>query len=224
METLAAFVLAIVLLVKMLLRLKIYVSVAYKRQGADDLLSVDVSLMRKFVSYHMEVPVIRVFKQQGLPWTEARLATDGGELAPRVDREERYVKNISDIFLHHGAEWRQMIHELVDFSHWYQSLVRRLNHKLLCENLYWRTRLGMEDAATTGLGVGLFWLLKSEGLIYLKQRFPFSSSPILKVEPDYTSAGLEVDFRCIFSIRMGNLMNAALSLLNVPGKVVNDSG
>lgn len=201
-------------------RVKIRICLQYHRQGTDDILSVDVYLLNRMLEYRLEIPVIKLTKDSGQP--DVKVQKVGPGLETHAE-SERYVLNPVDIYLHHPQKWRQIIHEINFYIHLYRRFARQLQRNMTCEGFYWQTRFGNDDAALTGMIVGAFWVIKSEILVMLQRRLKFSAMPNIKVIPVYDSAVFEVAFKCIFAIRVGNVINAMFSLVNFPQKEVKSS-
>jgi hypothetical protein len=78
------------------------------------------------------------------------------------------------------------------------------------QNFSWETRLGMEDAARTAVAVATIRVIQESLVAYLKSKYPFRRRPTLAVFPDFENAGLETVFNCIFRIKLGYIIIAAL--------------
>lgn len=216
METLLAVGLASALLSFFLYRTKVKIRLAYRRADDDDLLSVDVYLLRKLLLYHMEVPVIRLVERENLPWLESEIATDKGDVETHAKREQAFVQNTADIYLHHPAKWRKLMAEFRYYARLYNQFTRKVMAGMACERFAWQTRFGSADAAVTGAFTGALWAVKYLMLTRLMRRVAFTSRPVVRVVPDFKHVGFQADFECILSIRLGNVINATLRLIQIP--------
>lgn len=78
------------------------------------------------------------------------------------------------------------------------------------ERLEWRTEVGAGDAAATGLLAGAFWALKGAVVGFLLRDHRFLEPPKLWVAPFYRDVRLALEIRCIFRLRLGDIIRAAM--------------
>lgn len=224
MENLVIYAIAWVVVYLVLGRLKVYISLNYSRKGKDDLVRVDVYLLRRFVMYRLEIPVLKLAEQSKLPWFESELDVEEGKAKTYSDREQRFVKNTIDIYLNHPAKWRELLKSFRYYTRLYRKFMSRVLKDVTCEQLCWRTKLGVDDAAITSMIVGLLWAFKNSAVVLLRRRIKFIARPVLQVVPLFSHVGFETEVQCIFTIRLGNVINATLSLVNLAWKGAMDNG
>jgi hypothetical protein len=205
-------------------RIRIYITLRYRRVSTDDSVAVDVALLNNIIHYHIDIPVVRIAERYGLPWLESKLETGQGEVETKSRREQVFIKNTWDIYRFHPRKWRTLLRTLRYYTRLYKKFTGHILARMTCEKLFWRTRLGTEDAALTSLASGALWAFKSQVYVYLKRRVKFAVAPAFQVSPIFNAAAFDVEFECIFSIRLGNVINAMLSLVNFPLKGETGSG
>ncbi|MDR3593049.1 MAG: DUF2953 domain-containing protein [Negativicutes bacterium] len=224
MENWLAVVLATVVVVYTLSRVKIFIRVVYHRKAADDFVRLEVYLLSRLLAYHTTIPLVKLTENHGLPWLETGLKSGRRGVKTSSGREQRFAAKTVDIYLHQPVKWRDMMREVNFIYRLYRRFAGQIKKAMLCEKFTWRTGCGFDDAALTGLATGLLWALKSQLLLFLKRRLNFAVRPVIAVRPVYTAAVVEVEFECIFTIRVGNVINAAWGLLHFPVKGVKGSG
>jgi hypothetical protein len=222
METWLASALASTLLTLAVARLKLFVSLSYRRKGGDDHLAVDVYALGKLVRYHLEVPQARVADRGGLPWPETVVDTPGGQTETSAKGEQRFVSNTWKIFRHHPRHWRKLVNQFRYYSRLYKRAIARILVAVSCEKLIWRTRLGTGDAALTSVAAGLLWHLKGQTYVYMQRRLKSVPLPSFRVVPLYGREGLDIELECIFSIRVGNVINTIATAIQFLGKGDNN--
>lgn len=224
METWIAVSLASVIFSYAVSRIKIYIKLNYRRKAADDQLSVDVYFIKHFFTYHLDVPVVRIMSFNGLPWLKSEVEGGEEEVDTNPKRERRFAENMVDIYRNRPRKWRRIVKDFKHYTKLYNKFIERIMRRLTCEKISWQTRFGSDDAAVTSMGAGLFWLLKSQIYAFLKRRVKFAAKPEFQVIPVFSAIAFDVELECIFSIRLGNVINATLSQINFPRKGVKDSG
>lgn len=224
METWLASWLASTLLVIALARLKLYISFSYRRRDSDDHLRIDVYTLKKYIAYHLEIPLARIARRGGLPWPETVVDTPRGQTETHAKAEQRFVRNTWRIFRHHPRHWHHLMRQLRYWTRLYKRLMAGILAALACEKLTWRTGLGTGDAALTGLAAGLAWQLQAQTYAFMQRRLKSVARPAFGVSPLFAREGVEIELECIFSIRLGNVINAIATAIRHLGKGETDSG
>lgn len=83
---------------------------------------------------------------------------------------------------------------------------KALGPYLNCVRFDWQTRIGLGDAASTALVVGVIWSLKPSIISLLRQRLAFSTQPHLNVTPNFSKSELATELVCIFRLTVGQIM------------------
>lgn len=221
METWLASFLASTFLFLALSRVRFYIRFTYRRKAGDDQLRVEVYSPGRVVAYVLEVPVIRLAERGDLPWLESTLRTPRGKASTRAGAERRFVRTTWHIYRHHPRHWRYLVDQIRYFRRMYMRLAGRLLAAMTCEKLIWRTGFGAADAALTGVSAGAVWAAKGQVHKYMKRRLAAVARPVFAVTPLYGRTALEVELECIFSIRVGNVINALASTIQLTGKGAN---
>jgi hypothetical protein len=218
METWLVFWLATTLLILALARLRLFVSLTYRRRGRDDHLAVDVYALKKIVSYRLEVPLARIARRGGLPWPETVVDTPRGRTETRSREEQRYVRTTWRIFRHHPRHWRKLTRQVRFFARLYRRTIARLLIATSCEKISWRTGLGIDDAALTSIAAGFAWQFKNHTYVYMQRRLKSVPRPVFAVQPLYARKGVDIELECIFSVRLGNVINALTTAIRFLAK------
>ena len=208
----------------MLSRVNIYISLTYWRQDNDDHIIVDVYLLRKLICYTITIPVIKTTDRTGIVWLVSEIETAKGDVHTHAERERRFIQNLWRIYLHYPRKFRRMLRQFRYFTRLYKTFIRKVLASLYCERLYWKTTFGAEDAAVTGIAVGALWAIKGLAYHAVRQRVKFSKRPEIAVVPVFGQQRFEVNFQCIFRLRVGNVITATYSLFNSKRKGAVGSG
>ncbi len=218
METWLASALASTLLILAVARLKLFVSLSYRRRDGDDHLAIDVYALGKLLYYHLEVPQVRIAERGDLPWSEAVADTAGGRTETSAKREQRFLRISWRIFRYHPRHWHKLMNQLHYYTRLYQKAMARILVAVSCEKLTWRTRLGTDDAALTSVAAGLLWQLQGVTYAYMQRRLKSVPQPSFRVVPLYGREGLDIELECIFSIRVGNVINTIATAIRFLAK------
>lgn len=214
METWLAFWLATTVIGLAISRIRVVITMRYRRNGADDSLDIDVAMLNRLIHYQVNIPVVRIVERYGLPWLESQMETARDEIETHSKREQAFAKNTWDIYWRHPRKWRTLIRMFRYYTRLYKKFTGKILGQMSCEKLHWRTRLGTDDAAVTALASGALWAVKGQLYVYLKRRVKHAVAPVFHVTPLFNAKAFDMEFECIFSIRLGNVINAMLSLVN----------
>lgn len=215
MEFWLALFIAIIMICCVLFFSKIYIDVTYKRNSMNDYISVNVYTVKKLVAYKMEVPVIKVDDSKGLSWIESTIKTVQSQDTTHRNREERFMKKTTKLYGKHPKKLKHAIKEFHYHAQMYCRVIDKVLQSAICERFYWKTVYGSEDAANTGIVTGLLWTGKAFVINRLKKHIVCVEKPIIVVNPIFGRSQFDVDFQCIFSIRLGNVIKTIKSIYNI---------
>jgi len=218
METWLVFCLATALLALAIARLRLFVSLTYRRRDRDDHIAVDVYALKKIVNYRLEVPLARIARRGGLPWPETVIDTPLGRTETHSGKEQRFVRTTWRIFRHHPRHWRKLKRQVRFYARLYKRIIARLLIATACEKISWRTGLGIGDAALTSVAAGLAWQYKNQTYVYMQRRLKSVPRPVFAVQPLYARKGVDIELECIFSVRLGNVINALTTAIRFLAK------
>ena len=212
MEIWLNLLLAKIIIIILLLYSKIYIAFTYQRNGSKDYIAVRVYAFRKLLSYSMEIPMIKLTYKDASIWLVSKIKAGNGQNQTESNREKRFVKNAIRLYVKNPGKLRHLLKVFRRYSHLYTYITEKVIGKFYCEQLEWKTVCGSEDAALSSIGTGALWTLKGFILTRLKRQIVFNKKPTLSIDTKYGENYLSVDLQCIFSIRIGNVINAMRSI------------
>ncbi len=117
--------------------------------------------------------------------------------------------------LHAGLE---RLHEVVDTVRQavadYRAAIEYLETRAVRTRIEANLAIGTGEAASTGIMAGVGWAALGTLAVQLQRNLPEgSASPVFKVFPDYRRRVFEASLDCIFKVRAGYIIGAALRLL-----------
>lgn len=192
--------------------IKIYINLKYYRDGSNDYIFVNVYIHRKILAYTMQIPIIEF---DGSKWLDSKIETGKSQDKTNVKRKQRFVKKTVRFYMKYPGRFRRVARLFRSYARLYSQAMDNFTQSFHCEQLYWKTVYGSEDAALTGIGVGVLWAIKALMITRLKRKVVVIENPIISVNPVFGDNRFNVDFQCIFSIRLGNVINAIRMLNNI---------
>jgi hypothetical protein len=152
----------------------------------------------------MEIPEIDFWDAEK-QWPETAIKTNGEVEKNHPEREKRFLQNtVKD-----PVKLKKVIRAFQYYTWLYYEILDHILLSLRCRYFYWRTVIGCEDAALTGQITGLVWFIKELYLTRLRRKDALSKELKWEVLPAFGQNYLSVNFECIFTITLGNVINVA---------------
>jgi len=89
-----------------------------------------------------------------------------------------------------------------------------LSDKIVIRRLNWDTRIGLDDAALTGISTGILWTFKNLIISFILNHKEIKDLNI-DIVPEFNSLVLETDFYCIIKLKMVYIIIAGLNGIKV---------
>lgn len=201
------------ILIWLLSQINIYIDIHFYRHKNDDYLEVRVSALRPLLVYSLKIPVIEIVRYNALPWLTSELKVNQRGTETHIAREQRFVKKFAVIFVKNPQKFKKIMRGVKEYIQIYRNYINRLVSSIHCERLKLRAVYGFEDAAFTGLMMGVFGAARGLLLVSLHNRLQLEATPEINITPVYGQCYFEIDFRCIFRIRLGNVITATMAAL-----------
>jgi len=215
MEIFFIVTLANLVIICLLFYSKIYIQLQYQRDGSNDYIAIDVYFFKKLLAYSMEVPIIELGDIKNSFWLKSTIKTNHSQDETHIKREQRFIKKTVKFYMLHPTRLRRVARLVRYYTRLYCRMMNKIVKTMQCEQLQWKTIYGSEDAALTGIGTGILWTIKALLITRLKSHVIVTKKPIISVSPVFGHNSFKVDFQCIFSIRLGNVINAMRILYNI---------
>ena len=211
---LAFLLVGMILLILFLSSLKMRLQ--YRRQGSNDYFSLELSLWRGFISYKLEVPVVKTelksgFKPFRWPFWQRILrpafkieAKVTGENETKIKKEK--VLGLSRIL--------SIINRTKLFLEHNMPAIRYFLGKVYLQRFLWMTEFGLEEPHVTGFLVGLAGGLK--GLLLSKLYriiHPGAARPTVVITPQFKKPCFATQIDCEFDVKIGHIFLTGLKFV-----------
>ncbi|HEX3048066.1 MAG TPA: DUF2953 domain-containing protein [Bacillota bacterium] len=153
----------------------------------------------------------RVAKPQSEPETGAPELPKGAE--PPKGALEKSLEDVQEFlerYRNFGLGITLLTYFLPAQYHHWLLVTPELEREGYFERFHWSTQFGTGNPASTALGYGALWSLKAGIGGYLNEKIKFKNPPRLVVVPDFIVAKWDTVFDCIFRIKLGYIIIAAL--------------
>lgn len=225
MESWLLFLTTALLFLWLLSQVNLYIDLHFCRRKDNDFLEVTVYALRKLLTYSIKIPAIEIIRYNDLPWLTSEIQASHAKTETHAEREQRFIKKLAKIFIYNPQRFLRLLKSTRHFFRTYRHYTNRLTQQLHCDRLEIKVVYGYEDAAFTGVMMGIFGSMLGILLQSLHNRLIMDSEPAVKLKPVYGCNYLEVEIRCIFRMRLGNVITASMArLVNSLHKEATRSG
>lgn len=196
-----------------LFRVNLYIDFHLCRRNDDDYVAITVYALHKLLIYTIKIPTIKLIQHDDLPWIASEIAAPLGAAKTQVSREQRFVKKSIKLIFYNPERFLQLFRTARQFIRGYNSYVSRLAKRIHCEKFELKTAYGFEDAAITGIMMGVLGSLTEIMITAIHNRLILDTKPYIKIQPIYGHNQLDLELKCIFRIRFGNVITATMAIL-----------
>jgi len=184
----------------------IKIEISFKRHNEDDMLGINIIVFYGIFKYKRQIPFMDLVK--GHDNISALELKSEVQYNGKHKGEDKSVINI-----HEAQKIIDKYKKLyIRFEKFIVPFIKRIKEKIIIKKIYLNTELGTNDAAETAVITGIIWSLKSYAVTILANNFD-SSDIFVNVVPNYNIRTFKTSIDCIFSIKLGNIINAGLKTL-----------
>jgi len=184
--------------------------------------SVDINL--KFMSTDDErnKAIIKIKMLYGLirfkkEFSELKLTTKKEESNGDIDEElEVEVKSDSGSKKAGHTDFinvRKNIEKGIEDLKKYKNVANYIINKINFQTLLWKTEVGFDDAALTGLAIGIINIFKSNVFVMFNNISIRPNNICFKVLPNFNRQTLKTNIHSIFKMKLGHIIIAGLKYL-----------
>ena len=198
----------------LIFRITLDIDLHYRRSANDDLLTVRIWLLRRFLAYSFHVPCLNLTAQGNGLWVVSNLESGKDEIATRPEREKRFLRRLMSIYFRYPARWGQIKRSVRYFQRLYMYISRTINKRIRCVKLQVSVSCGNEDADAAGWTAGMLWVLSNLMLVQMGKRLSFAVKPFICIRPVFGRNCLDVDVTCILRLTVGDVISTSVSVFN----------
>lgn len=186
----------------LIIHVKVYIRFQYKKDFTKEYICVEVYMYKKLLLFSLPIPLTEFWK-----WVRRQPVGENHQIRRNRARKKQRIKKYFNLFLHQPDKFKKLTQDVTYYAWLYQALMDSLIRSLRCEHFEWKTVLGTEDAALTGELTGMIWVGKELFIRSLKNKINFDTIPLIIVKPVFNKHLFTVDFQCIFTVKLGNVIS-----------------
>lgn len=198
-------VLGVIFLVFLLLFLTpLRILLTYQRVGENDRLSVEVQIWYRLIKLKYEIPLVKLkWGQSGPKWAgEIKKGNRPDQEIRKAELDTPKIKKSMRTF-----QWFKT--HVIDFL----PILKDLMLHIRCEQLNWRTAIGVGDAAATGTLTGMVFGIKSAVIGAISHHISLTNIPRISVHPVWNGEIIRTNLTCILRFQVGHAIIAGVRIL-----------
>lgn len=185
------YILAIVFFI-ILLFFPIYINIRLNRYKDDDEIKINFIFFKGLIKLDFKIPFIDIIKKDKELSLEIKSKFEKGS-KERELREKDTITSFKKIIYKYKKYQK--------FKHIMKTMIKYLIKKTYIKKLVWFSRIGLKDAALTGISTGLLWTFKSLLLSLIISNKTIEDLD-LDIVPEYNQSVLEIYFDCIIKVKL----------------------
>ncbi|WP_352417861.1 DUF2953 domain-containing protein [Proteiniborus sp.] len=200
------FVLLLIFIILVIISIiPIYIKIELKRKNHDDIINVKISLFKRLINLEYKITyndIVKTYKEledknmeKNLPKRKVIFILD--EIIKKYKKVKKFKNTFSEVF--------KYILRKIDFS-----------------SFGWSSKIGLGDAALTGIAYGTVWVIVST-LINVITNYKDIKETSINIYPDFDENILEIDLFCIIKFKIVHIIIAGFKGIKVfiKGGVLN---
>ncbi|MBM7614045.1 hypothetical protein JOC73_000554 [Alkaliphilus hydrothermalis] len=195
---------ALFLLFVLLLFSEISIGILVLKNNQREEIVINTRAFYGLLKYRMELPFLQIFKK-GNALNDLQVNSDI-EVSNQEMIKDQKEKNFS-------LDEIQKIYRRVRIIYKrYRSIIIYVHRRTVFDEIKWETEIGTGDAAATAVTTGFFWMLKSNVITFMGRKVELKEVAV-NVVPCYQGEKFNTSFNCIFTLKFGYIIIAALKML-----------
>lgn len=204
MKWLGLIILILLILVIVLFLTKIKITIVYKRKKEDDRIHLVVSAWWNLITLKYDVPMLQI--QSLIHGVGVKQKTEAGTVTPLPKKRFRLTPEKVRKYIQNVYRLKKRVHD-------FNEIFKRIFKHIYCDQLEWYTKVGVGDAAITGIMTGALWSIQSVFIGFISRYITFRTVPKMNVTPAFQDQDINTQVHCILVFRIGNVIIAGTRIL-----------
>ncbi len=189
-----------------LLYSNIKVELNYKRSDGNDIFTITIIAFYGIFRSKKQVPFIDLVKgSDNLDELEIKSETQYNFKEKSTDKSTTNINEFEEIL----KKYKKLY---IKFGKYMNPFMRYIKRKINLNNISWDTEIGVGDAAQTAVITGIIWSVKSYVISFIYNNYNLYEV-FINVDPNYNIKTLKTSIDCIFTIKLGDIINAGIKIL-----------
>lgn len=197
------FVLLFLLFLVLFTKIKVFIHY-YHGQDNDDL-KIKFKGLFGLVQYKINIPVIKIDDNSPSVIVKEKVETGANE----TDKKKETKQFSADDLVNYLHNMKELLAHVIGL----QKILRNFLSKVSVKNIEWHSRVGVRDAAYTGMITGALWTVKGSLLGLISSYMKVSMIPQITVTPVFNAAISQTMLKCMIQFRIGHAILAGIKII-----------
>ncbi|HET7656731.1 MAG TPA: DUF2953 domain-containing protein [Bacillales bacterium] len=193
----------VLILLGLIIFSRVHIGIHYHHHEDDDLLTISFKMWGIRI-YTYKVPVIAIDEES------ASLVLKQEEEKPASQKKNKVKLTKADII-----KRIKLIQNLLAHIAGFNRIMKRFLAHIIVSQFQWSTKVGLGNAAWTGVATGTIWSIKGNIVSVLSHFMRMKADPVVKVVPLWQGSHSETDLSCMLSFRIGQAMRAGIQIVKL---------
>ncbi len=207
------FFIALFIFLFIIFIIPIYIKVEFKRKNKDDKINIRIALLKGLIKFNYEISYLDLVlgHNESFIKVKEKFEEKNTEKTFQIKKDRLVLEEITEIY--------KKIKRYIDL---FSETFRYILDKISISSLSCFSKIGLGDAALTGIAYGTAWIIVGTLLnIILNQKNVKEMS--INIYPDFNENIFEFDFFCIIKLKIVHIIIAGLKGIKVfiKGGVLN---
>lgn len=193
---------SVLVLIALLVITPVRLQLTYERVSENDRLFIVVTIWY-VIMFKKELPIINV-----------KGTVTGPEIVAKVENEgTSHAENAKSLETPEVRKKLEQIRQLLEKVHDLREILKDFLRHVHCEQLEWKSSIGVGEAAGTGALTGIVYGVKSMIVSMVSHYISLRSIPRITVNPEWNTSVIHTQFYCILRLRVGHAMVAGIRVI-----------
>lgn len=198
--------LLIIIFLFILLYSKIKVEINFKQYDKDDILIISITVFYGIFTYKKQIPFMDFIKENdGEPALEIKSQSKENENLISDKESIVDINEIKNIFKKYKKLYIKYKKYVIPFK-------KYIEKKMIFKSIYWNSEVGLGNADETAILTGIIWSIKSTFISLISNSYNLLDT-FINVTPNYNTNTIKTHINCIFTIKLGHIINAGVKTL-----------
>lgn len=198
-----------------ILYLPLKINIKFIRKGDDENIHTNFYMLNGLIKHTINIPFIDIISNI----TDNEFIKTSIHSKTQIIQKEEDSTAIDEKKLNLN-EIRLLVENIFRFRRRYFQIIKYVQDNIRIDNIYWCTRIGMEDAGDTAILCGILWGIKTNLIMCLKRKYSLNCI-YTDIRPCYTEKRFDIVFDCIVALKLGYIIIAGIKifLIRIKGGV-----
>lgn len=209
-------VLVLLIFIAIFIYIPVFIKIEIKRKDHDDIISVETTLLKCLIKFNYEISYNDLVTKNKSQLLKINRKLEEKNIEKDLLNKES-VLGFEDII--------KIYNNIKKYSNTFNKIIHYIIKKIHINSLNWSIKIGLGDAALTGIAYGVLWTIIGTLLNILLnyKKIKEIKDMNINIYPNFNESILEIDFFCIIKLKIVHIIIAGFKGIKVfiEGGVLN---